>query len=134
MDKIKFLNRFTIDEKRAILTASNSSVDVRLALFEMQHAGEVILTHQATIDFVNGFEAAGLLATGRAAQILNESADIPPNVHFLQLVSGTTFKCLSSCGQTITFAALGDGEPSVDADGNPPLNPEQWMGPCDAPN
>lgn len=129
--KTKFLNRFTAQEKAAILAAGDSSMSMRVYLFDLNNADEVDITHAEVIAGVQAMEAAGLLASGRSVQILSPVQD---HHHHLVLVSGTTFKCDSTCGQTVTFSAFGQGEPSVDENGNPPSNPEQWIGPCDAPN
>ena len=132
MDKTQFLNRFTTSEKIAILEASETTPTVKLALFELQNESEIHLNSETLIEKVRSLESAGLLAQGRADEIL--ISEPTPHEHKLQLVEGTTFVCTSTCGKTIQFSAFGEGYPSVDENGIPPSNPEQWMGPCDAPN
>lgn len=129
LSKTQFLNRFTEAEKTAILVAGDQYPSVKLYLFELQNAADVDICFPQTIEAVNGLETAGLIGSGRAAEIL----DVPTGdgKHNLKLVSGTTFIC-TRCSQPIGFSALGEGEPSVDANGNPPENPEQWMGACNA--
>jgi hypothetical protein len=132
MNKTQFLNRFTTNEKLAILQAADMSPEVKLVLFELQNAETIDSNDDNVIAKLQNLETVGLIAQGRAAQILANAPD--SYLHNLELVSGTTFICRSNCGKTITFSPFGQGFPSVDESGNPPLNPEQWMGPCDAPD
>jgi hypothetical protein len=132
LTKLDFLNRFSVEEKVAILTAAESSAELKVYLFDFNNSDVIDLTDAETVTAVNMLETAGLIATGRAAEILTCPTDT--NDHVLVLVSGTTFHCTNKCQQDITFSAFGEGYPSVDESGNPPLNPEQWMGPCETPN
>lgn len=73
---LAFRDRFTLDEKRAIYTAALTSVDVKIWLDDLAAATpeadgtSVDLDDARTVAGVQGLESAGLLAAGRAAQIL----------------------------------------------------------------
>ncbi len=68
--KLSFLNRFTTTETATILAASDSVPAIRVYLFKLQLAESLDLCDAETIAGVNALEAAGLLAIGRAAEIL----------------------------------------------------------------
>ena len=70
LTRFKFIERFTPTEIKNILAASKVNPDLELYLWKMQQAQEVSLLDPETIIGVQTLEAAGLLATGRAAQIL----------------------------------------------------------------
>jgi hypothetical protein len=70
LTKEAFLDRFTLTEQITILTAAKSSVAIEAWLFRFNNATTVDLLYQPTIDGVNAMEAGGILAAGRAAQIL----------------------------------------------------------------
>lgn len=76
LSTLSFRDRFTMDEKRAIYTAAQSSVDVRIWLDDLNAATPesdgtaVDLDDPRTVSGVQALESAGLLAAGRAAQIL----------------------------------------------------------------
>lgn len=69
---LDFLQRFTLEERSAIRTAAKSSpaIDDYLQMLAAVGAGELDLTHPLTAGGVQALEAAGLIAAGRAAQIL----------------------------------------------------------------
>lgn len=71
LTKLEYLRRFTQDERVAIRTAAkaNAVLEDYLALLEL--AEEVNLGDADTIAAVQMLEAAGLLAAGRAGEILN---------------------------------------------------------------
>lgn len=66
----EFREQFTAAEKSAIYTAAKSVIDVEVWLDDLRSVEWVDLDFQQTIDSVNGLEAAGLIGTGRAAEIL----------------------------------------------------------------
>lgn len=70
LTRLQFRNRFTEPERVAIYTAAESVVAVRVYLDDILAAEEIDLTDAATIAGVNALEMAGLLAAGRAAEIL----------------------------------------------------------------
>lgn len=70
ISKIDFLRRFTNAELAGILTAAKSSAAVEVYVKKLDTATEVHLDHPDTTGGINALEAAGLLAAGRAAQIL----------------------------------------------------------------
>lgn len=70
MTRLRFIERFTPTETKGILAASKVNADLELYLWKMQQALDVDLLDPSTIIGVQTLEAAGLLATGRAAQIL----------------------------------------------------------------
>lgn len=70
LTNLDFLNRFTQAERIAIRTAAASNAAVADYLAMQTAASGISLIDQRTIDGVNALEAAGLIAAGRAAQIL----------------------------------------------------------------
>ena len=68
--KLAFLNRFTVDETAAILSASDSTPAIRVYLFKLQVAADIDLCNPDTIAGVQQLETAGLIAANRAAEIL----------------------------------------------------------------
>lgn len=70
VSKLEFLNRFTTPERVTIRTAAKASPAVEDYLELLNAAEEVRLTSETTIQGVNALEAAGLIAAGRAAEIL----------------------------------------------------------------
>jgi hypothetical protein len=77
LSKLEFINLFTDEEYVGILTAAKQSaaVEAWLKKFEMTSVDadgrSIDLTDPRTIAGVNALEAGGLLAAGRAAEILN---------------------------------------------------------------
>lgn len=70
--KSELINRFTPTEIGAILAASDASIPVRVYLFKLQQsAQEIDLCSQEVIDGLNAMEAGGLIASGRANEILS---------------------------------------------------------------
>jgi len=67
---LQYMNRFTDEELEAIYTAAKTVVKVEVWLAKFNAAGPVDLDDQETIKGLQAMEAAGLLATGRAAEIL----------------------------------------------------------------
>jgi hypothetical protein len=67
---VEFLQRFTAQERVAIRTAADSDAALDDYLELLQAAQEVDLTHDVTIVGVQALEQAGLIAQGRAAEIL----------------------------------------------------------------
>ena len=67
---LAFRSRFTLAEKQVIYTAAETSVDVRIFLDDLSAASKIDLEDLRTIDGVESLEASGLLAMGRAAEIL----------------------------------------------------------------
>lgn len=66
----EFREQFTAAEKQAIYTAAKSVIDIEVWLDDLRSVEWVDLDFQQTIDSVNGLEAASLIGTGRAAEIL----------------------------------------------------------------
>jgi hypothetical protein len=77
LTKLEFMQRFTDAELDALYTVAktNVAVEIWLAKFNATtpdaQGYSVYLNDQRTIDSVNMLEAAGLLAAGRAAEILS---------------------------------------------------------------
>jgi len=67
---LAFRSRFTLAEKQVIYIAAETSVDVRIFLDDLSAASKIDLEDLRTIDGVESLEASGLLAMGRAAEIL----------------------------------------------------------------
>ncbi len=70
LSKLEFMNRFTDAELATIYSAAKQSVAVEIWLEKFKLASEIDLSDQRTIDGINALEASGLLAAGRAAEIL----------------------------------------------------------------
>lgn len=71
---LEFRNLFTHAEKQAIYGAMSQSIDIRIWLDDLAAAVAVDTAMQQTIATVQSLEAAGLIAAGRAAQILSTSS------------------------------------------------------------
>jgi hypothetical protein len=67
----QFMDKFTDAELAAIMTAAKSSIELELWFKRFEMAQEILLTDQQTISGVNALETAGLIAEGRATEILN---------------------------------------------------------------
>lgn len=70
VSRVAFLQRFTAEERVAIRTAAQSSPAIEDYLELLNASQEVDVTHAVTVAGVQQLEAAGLLAAGRAAEIL----------------------------------------------------------------
>lgn len=70
---LEFRTRFTQEEKRAIYTAAVDNIDIRIWLDDLMAITEaegVDTTDERTVAGVQGLEALGLIAKGRALEIL----------------------------------------------------------------
>lgn len=67
---LAFRSRFTETEKRAIYSARANSIDIQIWLDDLAAAQDVRSDDPRMIAGVQGLEAAGLLAPGRAAEIM----------------------------------------------------------------
>lgn len=70
LTKLAFIDRFTDAELLAIREAAKTSPEVELWLWRFERAEDISLSDERTVAGVQGLEAAGLLAEGRAAEIL----------------------------------------------------------------
>lgn len=70
LSPLDFLDRFTTDEIIAIRAAAKVSPEVDAWLYRFDRAQSVDIDDQRTITVVQNLEAAGLIAAGRAAEIL----------------------------------------------------------------
>lgn len=68
--KLQFLDRFTAEERVAIRTAAQSNTAIADYMDLLNAAQDVTLTDSRTVAGVQELETGGLIATGRAAQIL----------------------------------------------------------------
>lgn len=66
---LAFLSRMTLTERTAVRTSQNEAVQDIMFLFNA--AKFIDLDRQDTINGVHGLEALGIIAPGRAAQILS---------------------------------------------------------------
>jgi len=66
----EFREQFTEAEKQAIYTAAKTSVAVEVWLDDLRSVTYVDLDFPQTVASVQGLESAGLIASGRAAEIL----------------------------------------------------------------
>jgi hypothetical protein len=67
----QFMDRFTDTELAAIMTAAKSSIELELWFKRFEMAQDILLNDPQTISGVNALETAGLIAEGRATEILN---------------------------------------------------------------
>lgn len=70
LTKLEFRNQFTFAEKQAIYTAAETSVDIEIFLDDLMVAEYIDCDNSNTIANVNALETAGLIAAGRADEIL----------------------------------------------------------------
>ena len=70
LTKLEYMDRFTDTELSGIYAAAKQSVQVEVWLERFKLAESIDLTDVRTIAGVNALEQAGLLAEGRAAEIL----------------------------------------------------------------
>lgn len=70
LSKLEFMNRFTDLELAGIYTAAKSSVAVEIWLEKFKLASEINLDDPRTVAGIQALEDGGLLAAGRAAEIL----------------------------------------------------------------
>lgn len=75
--RLAFRNRFTPAEKTALYTAAKTNVDIQIYLDDVNAATHIDLQRADTRANVQALETAGLLAAGRAMQILD--APIQPD-------------------------------------------------------
>lgn len=71
LTKYAFLSRFTTQEKLAIFGAESSNVMIRLFLETFRVCSDIELTNLETIQGVQMLESSGLIAPGRASEILH---------------------------------------------------------------
>lgn len=68
-----FLQRYTVDERLAILTAAKEDVTVQLILSELQTVSRVRLDAEATRNGVGYLQSIGIIDAARAAEILRDA-------------------------------------------------------------
>ena len=68
--KLEYMNRFTESELAGIYTAAKSAVSVEIWLEKFRLASEINLDDLLTVGGLKAMESAGLIAVGRAAEIL----------------------------------------------------------------
>jgi hypothetical protein len=71
LSKLDYMNRFTDEELAGIYQAAKVSVAVEVWLEKFKLATDIDTTDPRTVAGCEALEAAGLLAPGRAAQILS---------------------------------------------------------------
>lgn len=70
ISKLDYMNRFTDAELVAIYTAAKTNVNVEIWLEKFKLAAEINLDDPKTATGLQALEALGLIAAGRAAEIL----------------------------------------------------------------
>ena len=70
LTRLEFLRRFTDEEMQAIVAAAETSPALKAALLKWQAAEGIVLTDPVTIAGVQALEIAGLIAPGRAQEVL----------------------------------------------------------------
>lgn len=73
LSKYQFLCRFTTAEKETIYGLENTNIGIHVWLETFRVCDEINLMEQNTIDGINSLEVSGVLAVGRAAEILNNN-------------------------------------------------------------
>ncbi|WP_114649099.1 hypothetical protein [Pseudothauera hydrothermalis] len=71
LTRLQFLSRFSDAEMQTILAAADASPALKAAMLKWQTAEGIVLDDPATVAGVQALEFAGLIAPGRAAEILN---------------------------------------------------------------
>ncbi len=71
LTRLEFMQRFTLQERKDIRTAAKSNKDVEDMMQMLEIASFIDVNRADTIAMVNALESAGLLVSGRAAQILS---------------------------------------------------------------
>lgn len=71
LSKLEFMARLTQSELVAIYTAAKTSVEIEIFLTKFSFTDEIHLNNPELIQNLQAMEAAGLLATGRAMQIVS---------------------------------------------------------------
>lgn len=69
---LEFLNRFSDEEAISILTLTKTNPQIELWWIKYNKAQDIDLNDQQTIDGVTMLETAGIIAAGRAAEILTK--------------------------------------------------------------
>lgn len=69
--RLAFRNRFTFAEKVAIETAAETSADLRVLLKDLEAASFIDLLRTDAIGGMQVLESMGILATGRATEIMD---------------------------------------------------------------
>lgn len=70
LTKLQFRSRFTLTEKVALYTAAESQVLIRIFLDDVNAAEYIDLNDPVTVAGVEALESYGLIAEGRAQEIL----------------------------------------------------------------
>lgn len=70
ISRVEFMERFTDSELIAILVDAKTRNATALALNRLAHMDHIDLSAAPVVNRVNALESLGLIATGRAAQIL----------------------------------------------------------------
>jgi len=72
LTRVEFTERMTLAEQAAIYEAAETSPLVRVFVERLRMSEHVGLDDPRTIEGINALEAAGLIAVGRAAEILGK--------------------------------------------------------------
>jgi len=72
LTRLAFRNRFTPPEKTALYSAAKEHVEIQIFIDDVMCAEEIDLSDPGTIAGVEALETSGLIAAGRAADILNK--------------------------------------------------------------
>jgi hypothetical protein len=70
ISKLAFRERFTTQEKVAIYTAAETNILIKVWLDDLNSAEYVTLDHPPLVEGVNYLEQEGIIAEGRAGEIL----------------------------------------------------------------
>ncbi len=73
LSRLDFMNRFTLSEMAAIYTAAKQNVLVEIMLDQLKMAEFINVADQRTAAGIQMLEQAGLIAAGRATEILGQA-------------------------------------------------------------
>ena len=124
---LAFRERFTQDEKRALYTASEAVIDIRIWLDDLASVlpeDGVDTSDARTVEGVQALEAAGLLAPGRAAEILGLEGPAAPPVGGFALGQSVRITAPFSGAFPDTYEITGFGPACVEILGGPQFDPQ----------
>lgn len=71
ISKLSFMRRFTLDEMTAVYNAAKSNTTIEVWIDEVKVADNINLDDADLVSGVNQLEKVGVIASGRALEILN---------------------------------------------------------------
>ena len=124
---LEFRDRFTLDEKRALYTAAESVIDIKIWLDDLASVkpDEGVNTSDArTVAGVQALESVGLIAPGRAAEILGIEGPAAPPVGGFALGQQVRVGAPFTSAFPDTYEITGFGPACVEILGGPQFDPQ----------